>query len=211
MPSVTKTLDGKYTIYNTNFRYLSTTADSRSYSQQYKKSTRFVNICWISAYKVIEKISIGQQTGFDEAKWYIDAKNNDINTHVDDINTHVDDINTPVFEPIDDSVFWALMRRVGCCDKDEGRMTKCCISLSPDDCRTVLYMINGKFLPALKTALTDIPIMDGINVSEYNDLLTHIIAKGPEFYDGMIANPIVSLYLCDQFYPVYTWLSQLAN
>lgn len=204
MTSVTKTLDGKYTIYNRNFRYLSTTTGSRSYSQQYKKSTRFVNICWSSAYTVIEKISIGQQTGFGEAKWYRDAKNNDINTHVDDIKT-------PVFEPIDDSVFWALMRRVRCCDKDEGRMTKSSISLSPDDCRTVLYMINGKFLPALNTALTDIPIMDGINDSEYNDLLTHIIAKGSAFYDGMIANPIVSLYLCDQFYPVYTWLSQLAN
>ena len=204
MASVTKTLDGKYMIYNRNFRYLSTTAVSRSYIQQYKKSTRFVNICWSSAYTVIEKISIGQQTGFGEAKWYRDAKNNDINTHVDDIKT-------PVFEPIDDSVFWALMRRVRCCDKDEGRMTKSSISLSPDDCRTVLYMINGKFLPALKMALTDIPIMDGINVSEYNDLLTHIIAKGSAFYDGMIANPIVSLYLCDQFYPVYTWLSQLAN
>ena len=204
MASVTKTLDGKYTIYNRNSRYLSTTDGSRSYNRQYKKSTRFVNICWRSAYKDIEKISIGQQTGFDEVKWYRDAKNNDIKTHVDDIKT-------PVFETIDDSVFWALMRRVRCCDKDEGRMTKSSISLSPDDCRTVLYMINGKFLPALKTALTDIPIMDGINVSEYNDLLTHIIAKGSAFYDGMIANPIVSLYLCYQFYPVYTWLSQLAN
>ena len=204
MASVTKTLDGKYTIYNRNSRYLSTTDGSRSYNRQYKKSTRFVNICWRSAYKDIEKISIGQQTGFDEVKWYRDAKNNDIKTHVDDIKT-------PVFETIDDSVFCALMRRVRCCDKDEGRMTKSSISLSPDDCRTVLYMINGKFLPALKTALTDIPIMDGINVSEYNDLLTHIIAKGSAFYDGMIANPIVSLYLCDQFYPVYTWLSQLAN
>lgn len=204
MASVTKTLDGKYTIYNRNFRYLGTTDGSTYYFKRYKKSSRFVNICWSSAYTVIEKISIGQLTGFDEAKWYRDAKNNDINIDVDDIKT-------PVFEPIDDSVFWELMGRVRCCDKDEGRMTKSSISLSPDDCRTVLYMINGKFLPALKTAFTDIPIMDGINVSEYNDLLTHIIAKGSAFYDGMIANPIVSLYLCDQFYPVYTWLSQLAN
>jgi len=204
MASVTKTLDGKYTIYNRKFRYLSTTVISRSYSQQHKKSTRFVNICWSIAYTVIEKISIGQQTEFGEAKWYNDGK-------IIDINIHVDDIKTPVFEPINDSVFWALMRRVRCCDKDEGRMTKSSISLSPDDCRTVLYMINEKFLPALDTALTDIPIMDGIDISEYNDLLTHIIAKGSTFYDGIIANPIVSLYLCDQFYPVYTWLIQLAN
>jgi hypothetical protein len=111
---------------------------------------------------------------------------------------------------IDDINFWHLIRRINCYDKSDGRMTKNNIVLSHNECLDVITIIDLKYIPKLKECLVDVPIMDGIDISDYNNLLTHIIAKGEDFYNGIIANPMVSLYLCDQFYPVYTWLKQLA-
>ena len=110
---------------------------------------------------------------------------------------------------IDDINFWTLIRRINCYDKSDGRMTKNNIVLSHNECIDVITVIDLKYIPKLKECLVDVPIMDGIDISDYNNLLTHIIAKGEAFYNGIIANPMVSLYLCDQFYPVYTWLKQM--
>lgn len=199
MTSIVKLPNGKYTIYNRRAKYLG--FKGSRYNSKYQPETRFVNIDWKNAITPIISASTSDKCINTNTEWHRDEKNKDVKLDNEE--------KLNAIELIDESDFWALISRIRCCDKDEGGMTKNNIRLNNDECRDVLLMINGKYIPELKTVLTNIPILDGIDASDYNNLLTHIIAKGRAFYNGIMENPVVSLYLCDQFYPVYTWINQL--
>ena len=115
---------------------------------------------------------------------------------------------SPTF-PIDDVKFWQLISKIGCRDKDEGIMRQSSIRLSRIERSELINAVNSKYMPELKAIMDTTAILEGINSIDYNDLLMHIIAKGKSFYQGIITDPVVGLYLCDQFYPVYTWLTSV--
>lgn len=110
-----------------------------------------------------------------------------------------------------ENALWNDIASIRCCDRDEGVMTINNIRLSRDICTIILDILNDIHLPLLRDCLRNVPIMDGIEESNYNDLLTHAICKGRDFYSGIIRNPEIILYLCDQYYPIYTWLTQKAR
>ena len=105
------------------------------------------------------------------------------------------------------SEFWRLITRVVCLDKDEGIMTPRSIGQITHQKNMILNHLNNRFIPKLKEALSNTPINDGIDQKDMNDLLTHIVFKGKAFYDAIVADPMFGLYLCDQYYPIYTWLN----
>jgi hypothetical protein len=110
-----------------------------------------------------------------------------------------------------ENALWDDIASIRCRDRDEGVMTINNIRLSRDICAMILDILNEIHLPLLRNCLRNVPVMDGIEESNYNDLLTHAICKGREFYSGIIRNPEIILYLCDQYYPIYTWLTQKAR
>jgi hypothetical protein len=115
----------------------------------------------------------------------------------------------PQIFSIDDAKFWQLISKIGCRDKDEGTMRQSSIRLSRIERSELINAVNSKYMPELKAIMDTTAILEGINAIDYDDLLMHIIAKGKSFYQGIITDPVVGLYLCDQFYPVYTWLTSV--
>ena len=103
--------------------------------------------------------------------------------------------------------FWNIISKVQCLDKDEGNMTRGNIRSVLPHRDMVLRLLRDKFIPKLREVLSSTPLSDGIDVDEYDNLLTHIVFKGKVFYDAIVVDPIFSLYLCNQYYPIYTWLT----
>ena len=110
-----------------------------------------------------------------------------------------------------EETLWNDIASIRCYDRDEGIMTINNIRLSREKCTIIVNVLNDIHLPLLRNCLRNVPVMDGIDESNYNDLLTHVICKGRDFYSGIIRNPEIVLYLCDQYYPIYTWLNQKVN
>ena len=105
-------------------------------------------------------------------------------------------------------VFWRLVKKLNCYDRDEYTMNIHSIDIySTGEKEFLLEKINSIFIYILTLKLKDIPVLDGINSIDYNNFMTHIIFKGAEFYMAIILNPEMSLYLCDQFYPIHDWLN----
>lgn len=107
------------------------------------------------------------------------------------------------------TAFWTMISRINCVDRDEGLLYKNDI-LRKFSMREVIFLleqINNIYIPILKAKLNNVPLLQTIGDENYNNILTHIIVKGKIFYEGIINNPEVSLYLCNQFYPIHDWLS----
>ena len=194
MTTPIKIANKKYSLYSEQSKYITGIRNKKC------------NFNWDKLGKNVEKASV--QTSDISNSIIFKIEHNKNPTDIHNNTYHIIEEKLPTV--IDDINFWHLIRRINCYDKSDGRMTKNNIVLSHNECIDVITVIDLKYIPKLKECLVDVPIMDGIDISDYNNLLTHIIAKGEAFYNGIIANPMVSLYLCDQFYPVYTWLKQLA-
>ena len=188
--------NGKYRLYSKSQRYLS--SEGCGYNDKFQAETRNVKIDWK---KSLSRIM--------SASWSNDFNINVIYKNDNEENKNTNNDNS--FETINEDDFWKLIDRIRCCDRDEGIMSKNSIKLPTLECRNVLSMIDTKYIPELNAAMSDVPILDGVDISEINNLLTHIICKGKIFYNGIIENPTVSLYLCDQFYPVYTWINEIVD
>lgn len=121
-----------------------------------------------------------------------------------------------VSPPIDNTqprthAVWQVISKLRYYDKDEYAMRKNMIKVNQNTAQLIIDTANDILIPNLKRVLSETAILDGIDAHDYNDLLMHIIMKGRVFYDGIFECPDVALYLCDQFYPVYTWISEIAR
>jgi hypothetical protein len=112
------------------------------------------------------------------------------------------------YTQLDIDLFWKKIKKIKCIDKDEGRMTYRNVKLNTFSKDHIIKLLDIKFLKELENAIKDIPIPFTKGQPEYNNFLTHIIAKGKPFYEGIKMNPVVCLYLCDNYYPIYTWLKK---
>ena len=105
--------------------------------------------------------------------------------------------------------FWNIMLELNCVDSDDGHMSILSVRLTKNQCAHALKHLDNLFIPYLKTYLDELNILTLMGSDNYNEFLTHIIAKGKNFYNYIIENPECSLYMCDQYYPIYEWLSRL--
>lgn len=104
-------------------------------------------------------------------------------------------------------LFWKMVYKTRCVDKDEGYMCQSSFPLNKEESSFSKYILNNKMFTHLKEVLDTTAIREVITTdNEYNDIMTHIIFKGQSFYNGIIADPTIALYLCDQYYPIYTWI-----
>ena len=102
--------------------------------------------------------------------------------------------------------FWTIMRKIRCIDKDEGRMTASRVSMSAADKNLVILLMDNRFIPMLRRSLDEVPF-ETLSEQDQKNFFSHVIAKGEVFFNGILENPIISLYLLNNFYPIYTWLS----
>ena len=105
--------------------------------------------------------------------------------------------------------FWRAVGLVRCLDKDEGAMTKANVRPLYSRRAIILNLLDTTFIPKLKEVLESTPLSDGIDKHEYNNLLTHIVFKGKMFYEAILIDPVISLYLCSQYYPIYDWITKM--
>jgi|SaaInlV_165m_DNA_1040744.scaffolds.fasta_scaffold78471_2 hypothetical protein len=102
--------------------------------------------------------------------------------------------------------FWEIIKNIKCYDKDEGHMSVRSILPAIKRKNFVLRILNS-YIPVIKSLLLDkTSISDAIDENQFNDLITYIIFKGKLFYEAVKKDPELSLYLCTQYSPVYTWL-----
>ncbi len=105
-----------------------------------------------------------------------------------------------------DQRFWNMITSIRCYDKDEGIMRETNIKFPKYKCKEILQNINRVYMPVLKNKLE--PYLNNIELEEdKKNFMTHIICKGKQFYDVVLNDPTVCLYLCDKYYPLHTWLS----
>jgi hypothetical protein len=111
--------------------------------------------------------------------------------------------------PTPQTSFWCIIDRFNWCDKDERKIQKKTLQrIGNMDCAFVLNQIFGVYLYPLQKALSETCIFDSMPEIEHNNIMVHIIMKGKTFYEGIIENPIISLYLCENYYPAYDWLTE---
>ena len=202
MPSISQTVDGKYRMYTTPFKHIIDGLTTHTHLPTPNTLRDNIVFNWAALYRnvVDSSLSISDiSTSKIFNKQYNSIKYDNISSKKQ----------LPTI--INDNDFWTIIAKIISCDRDEGIMTRNSIRLTIVECTNILSAINFKYIPELKEKLHDVPIMDGIEANDYNNLLTHIIARGKSFYIGIMNNPIVSLYLCEQFYPVHTWLTQLVH
>ena len=105
-------------------------------------------------------------------------------------------------------MFWKIIGRIRCVDKDDGRMSATCIRFNLTDYRLTLAMLDYHFIPKLKAKLTEVPF-DRLSEIEQKNFFTHIIAKGKEFYSWVLSSPSICLYILEKnYYPIYQWILQ---
>jgi hypothetical protein len=114
-------------------------------------------------------------------------------------------MNIPITQH-DETSFWRIISSIRCLDKDEGRMTNRSIKLSNTHKKHVLRMLHGKYFAELQHAIVDLPLPFDDEKTIHN-FMSHIIAKGKSFYNGILTDPVVCLYLCDNYYPIHDWIS----
>ena len=202
MPSISQTVDGKYRMYTTPFKHIIDGLTTHTHLPTPNTLRDNIVFNWAALYRnvVDSSLSISDiSTSKIFNKQYNSIKYDNISSKKQ---------LPPI---INDNDFWTIIAKIISCDRDEGIMTRNSIRLTIVECTNILSAINFKYIPELKEKLHDVPIMDGIEANDYNNLLTHIIVRGKSFYIGIMNNPIVSLYLCEQFYPVHTWLTQLVH
>lgn len=109
--------------------------------------------------------------------------------------------------------FWVNISEIKCYDKDEKKMTQSeflKMILKKNTTHGIQYYkswMDNIFIPRLKEKIIFINLMDFIEPSNLDDILAHIIFKGKEFYNTILQNPDVCLYLVNQYYPIYSWIS----
>jgi hypothetical protein len=114
-------------------------------------------------------------------------------------------MNMPITQH-DETLFWRIISSIRCLDKDEGRMTNRSIKLSNAHKKHVLRMLHGKYFAELQQVIVDVPLPFDDEKTRHN-FMSHIIAKGKSFYNGILTTPVVCLYLCDNYYPIHDWIS----
>jgi hypothetical protein len=105
-------------------------------------------------------------------------------------------------------LFWSIVSQVHWYDADEKTLNKKDITniFSKRERKFLLKKIDTLVIPTLKDALAATDLLQYVDIENHNNILAHIIIKGKPFYDWVIQNPGVSLYLVSQYYPVYDWL-----
>jgi len=105
--------------------------------------------------------------------------------------------------------FWWVVDKIQWCDVDEKKLTPDNITnrYTKNECVYLYETMNTKLIPQLKAVLSNTALFDNLDTKSSINIMAHIIMKGEAFYNGIIENPDVSLYLIDQFYPVYDWIS----
>ncbi len=112
-------------------------------------------------------------------------------------------------EPTD---IWQLVSKVRYYDKDEYKMNQNGLSrkLSARDCTYIINQLDTSYFDDLRSTLDDTAIFTSLDESDHKDIMTHIVMKGKSFYLGITECPDIAVYLCDQFYPVFGWLENIA-
>lgn len=102
--------------------------------------------------------------------------------------------------------FWDLTSKCLWYDKDEILLKKENLNrfFTRDDMNFILNIMINELIPRLKERLTI--LLQYIDPSKHNNILSHIIMKGHIFYNSVMETPSISLYLIDQYYDVYDWL-----
>jgi hypothetical protein len=176
-------------VYNPIKNYLTTTC---KYSNTITHASRPVLIDWEKLAVCIEDLSLRRETGNFQRYIQTDpvAKTKNI------------------IKKKEMDMFWRIVGRYRCCDRDEGHMSAIHVPVAPES-RYVLRVMRTTLIPNLRKELDKTAICDGLDDElSYINLMSHIIAKGQAFYNGIMQNPGVSLYLCDQYYPIYTWIQR---
>lgn len=120
---------------------------------------------------------------------------------------------TKIDEKETEEEFWVNISEIKCYDKDEKKMTQSeflKMILKKNTTHGIQYYkswMDDIFIPRLKEKIIYINLMDFIEPSNLDDILAHIIFKGKEFYNTILQNPDVCLYLVNQYYPIYSWIS----
>lgn len=204
-----------------------------AYSSRIIQSDRIVNICWKKNYKRIKEISqLSKETPFNiksellKNKKYTKQMTNEKKTKKEnkeydsDATNSASDIEkeTIINEESDNdeemiqeenNAFWQIIRKIMWYDRDEG--IRCSNDIHRNINRIELIFIksqiNSRFIPLLKSVLLNTPLFENLDERDQYNIMTHIILKGKEFYNGIIQNPFVSLYLFEQYYPAYDWMN----
>ena len=202
------------TIYQKDNRYLS---KYDKYTRYMYNHTRATNIDWKKNINTIIEMSITSSNitldisatielttkRHTKKKMLNSIKKNTIGLTSD---VDVDNIENR-YETHRNMSFWDIISLVKWYDRDEKILTKRNLSkLSQYDKRFLLNEIDIKYIPELKKALSNVPLLESVDIEHHNNILTHIIMNGKQFYEGIIQNPEVSLYLISQYYPVNDWL-----
>jgi hypothetical protein len=111
-----------------------------------------------------------------------------------------------------DIIFWGIVGRIRWFDKDESLMTKSSlIRINHFQLNIIMRSMIDKFIPELKDKLDTICLLESLSEDEHNNIMSHIIMKGRQFYDCILACPEISLYLAENYYPAYKWIAELLN
>ena len=132
----------------------------------------------------------------------LEEKKDNIDIDINNVNiNNIDEIIRNTY------VFWDIISQIQYCDRDEGHVDSNYITFNKDARKFLLSKLNDILIPILKKKIQTVSSFENLDNIQIKNFMTHIIFKGPEFYKAVILDPDLSLYLYNNYYPIYDWLN----
>ena len=104
---------------------------------------------------------------------------------------------------------WELIKYITIYDRDESIIEYNHL-LSYMSCQEYRYLklyIDSKLIPELQKNI--LSLLAYLDENEHNNIMTHIIFKGRAFYEMVLQDYTVGLFLISNYYPIYNWIEQI--
>lgn len=97
--------------------------------------------------------------------------------------------------------FWEVMKKLNWADRSDKRITWTVVDNSTlnlsDDVVANMQRVAGFIRKDLESSLNKLEFFTALAPQEQLDLVSHIIARGKEFYDFVVSEPSICAYLVD--------------
>ena len=102
--------------------------------------------------------------------------------------------------------FWNIVKKIRISEPDDIIITINNLNIAQRDISLVMSMVDNlsKELSMIFKINNITPLIPS---DQYDNLITHIIFKGYNFYSEVLNNPDICLYLIDNHYPIKDWLA----
>ena len=112
---------------------------------------------------------------------------------------------------VDIPTCWLIISKIVIYEPDDGVMNKHTIKLKLlHEFNYIKQALDNIIIPQLNAVLRENQLsVEFTNYdTHYKNIIAHIFLKGENFYNSILMNPNICIFLVDNYYPIYDWINQ---